>query len=175
MKVKHTATSKDNIQIKIRMAAIDDLTAINDIYNYYVANSTCTYQTNPETMEERYTWFNEHDKKYPIILAENNGIVIGWASISRFKKREAYTPTVENSIYVRHDKLFKGIGAMLLKEIIKIAKEIGYHSLIAGISADQEVSIILHEKHGFTKVAHLKEVGHKFNKWLDVVYYQLFL
>ncbi len=175
MKVARTATLKDNIQIKIREAAIDDLTAINHIYDYYVTNSTCTYQTGLETMEERHAWFNEHGKEYPIIVAENNGIVFAWASISKFKKREAYEPTVENSIYVRHDKLFKGIGSVLLEEIIKIAKEIGYHSIIAGISADQEASIILHEKHGFTKVAHLNEVGYKFGKWLDVVYYQLLL
>jgi L-amino acid N-acyltransferase len=175
MKIKRTAKSKDNIELKIRKAEINDLIAINDIYNYYVASSTCTYQTNLETMEERNAWFNEHDKDYPIIVAENNEIVIGWASISRFKKREAYKPTIESSIYVRHDRLFKGIGAILLREIIKIAKEIGYHSIIAGISDDQEVSILLHEKHGFTKVAHLKEVGYKFNKRLDVVYYQLLL
>ena len=166
---------KDKTEIRIRNAVKDDLVSINDIYNYYVVNSTCTWQTDPEKMEERLAWFDGHTGDYPVIVAESGGMIVGWASISRFKEREAYRPTVENSIYVRHDRLFRGIGAVLLKEVIRLAADRGYHSMIAGISADQKASIILHEKHGFTKAAHLKEAGYKFDKWLDVAYYQLML
>ena len=166
---------KDSTEIRIRNAVKDDLVSINDIYNYYVINSTCTWQTNPEKMEERLAWFDEHNEDYPVIAAESEGVIVGWAAISRFREREGYKPTVENSVYVRHDCLFSGIGAVLLKEIIRIARAGGYHSMIAGISADQKASIVLHEKHGFTKAAHLKEAGRKFDTWLDVAYYQLLL
>jgi len=162
------------MKIKIRNAKQNDLAVINDIYNYYVLNSTCTFQTEPETFEGRNKWFNEHNEEYPIIVAENNRI-IGWASISKYQKRQAYKPTVENSIYIRNDKLGNGVGTILITEIIRLAKDIGYHSIVAVISGDQELSIHFHERHGFKKVAHLKEAGYKFNKWLDVVYYQLLL
>jgi L-amino acid N-acyltransferase YncA len=166
---------KNNTTFKIRNAVANDLTAINEIYNYYVKNSTCTYQTELETMKERHAWFDEHDKAHPVIVAENNDTIVGWASISKFRKREAYKPTVENSVYIHHDHLYKGIGTALLQEIIRLARDAGHHSIIAGISAEQTKSIAMHEKYGFKKVAHLKEVGYKFNTWLDVVYYQLFL
>ncbi|MBP7735574.1 MAG: N-acetyltransferase [Spirochaetes bacterium] len=175
MSPEHKGILKDETEIIIRNALKKDMLAINDIYNYYVQNSTCTYQTKLELIENRYIWFDEHNDYYPIIVAEINNDVIGWASISKFKNREAYKPTVENSIYIRHDKLFNGLGAILLDELIKLSKSNSYHSIIAGISGDQEASIKLHEKFGFTKAAHLKEVGYKFDKWLDVVYYQLLL
>ena len=153
------------MNVNIRNAEVNDLAAINDIYNHYVLHSTCTYQTELETFEERATWFDEHKEDYPVIVAEKDNEVIGWASISKFKQREAYRPTVELSIYIHHDTLGKGIGSILMKEIIRLAKVTGYHSIIAGISADQELSIKVHEKHGFEKVAHLKEVGNKFDKF----------
>jgi L-amino acid N-acyltransferase YncA len=163
------------MEVVIRKAARSDLQAINDIYNYYVLNSTCTYQAKPDTMMERNAWFDEHGGDYPVIVAEENSTVVGWASLSKFKKREAYRPTVEISIYIRHDRLCKGIGSILLKEMIGSAKAIGYHSILAAISADQQLSVKIHKRHGFKKAAHLKEVGYKFNKWLDVVYYQLLI
>jgi len=165
--------TKHNIEIKIRKASKNDLAAVNDIYNYYVKNSTCTYQTVPETMKARREWLDEHDEAHPVIVAEINSEVVGWASISKYRKREAYKPTVENSIYMHPDYLYRGIGTALLLEIITLARIAGHHSIIAGISAEQKASIAMHEKYGFKKVAHLKEVGYKFSTWLDVVYYQL--
>lgn len=164
-----------SIDIKIRRAVKNDLGAINDIYNHYVKNSTCTYQTELETMKDRSAWFDGHDGAHPVIVAESNAILVGWASISPFRKREGYKPTVEVSVYIRHDHVGKGIGTSLLKEIISLAGVAGHHSIIAGISAEQKVSIAMHEKFGFKKVGHLKEVGNKFNTWLDVAYFQLLL
>ncbi len=166
---------QNNNKFKIRNAGANDLIAINDIYNYYVKNSTCTYQTEPETMKERRAWFDEHDEAHPVIVAAHNDTVIGWASISKYKKREAYKPTVENSLYIHHEHLYKGIGSALLETLISQARSSGHHSIIAGISSEQGASIRLHEKYGFKKVAHLKEVGYKFDTWLDIVYYQLLL
>ncbi len=159
----------------IRKATENDLNAINDIYNYYVLNSTCTFQTEIETIQDRMNWFQSHGDEYPIIVYEINKEIIGWASLSPFHKRQAYKPTVENSVYIRNDNLRKGLGTSLLKEIIKLAKKIGYHSIIAKISDDQTASIVLHEKFGFQKVAHLKEVGFKFKEKIDVVFYQLMI
>ena len=159
--------------VVIRPATAADLGAINDIYNHYVLHSTCTYQTEPEKIETRRAWFDRHGERHPVIVAERAGEVVGWGSLSPFQARAAYANTVENSVYVRHDLRRAGIGGRLLAELITIAKRLGHHTIIAGIDADQAGSVAVHARHGFVKVAHLKEVGHKFDRWLDVVYMQL--
>jgi phosphinothricin acetyltransferase len=162
--------------LRIRPATLADLPAINDIYNHYVLHSTCTYQTEPETAEARRVWFEKHGPKHPVIVAEladAPGKVIGWGSLSAFHVRAAYANTVENSIYVHHDQRRQGVGGLLLSHLIDLAKQIGHHTIIASIDAEQAASIALHERHGFVKAAHLKEVGFKFGRWLDVVYMQL--
>ena len=159
-------------QVSLRLATLSDLAAINAIYNHYVHHSTCTYQTEPSTAEERAAWFAAHGPGYPITVVEEAGEVIGWGSLTRFHARSAYRPTVENSIYIRHDRLARGIGRLILADLIQRAEAEGYHSIIAGISADQEPSVKLHSRHGFVKVGHLREVGLKFDRWLDVIYMQ---
>ena len=161
--------------LSIRLATSADLEAINAIYNHYVLHSTCTYQTEPATIEERRDWFAAHGSQYPVTVAERGGEVIAWASLSRFHARAAYRPTVENSVYVRHDLLGQGIGTQMLADLVARAKSLGYHSMLALISGDQTPSVKLHERAGFTKVAQLREVGCKFNRWLDVVYLQKML
>jgi len=160
----------------IRLATVDDLTAINDIYNYYVPRSTCTYQLEPETIEARTRWFHEHDpERYPVVVAERGGEVVGWGSLSKFRERAAYAPTVEGSVYIRHDCHRQGLGRMILLDLIERARAAGYHSLIGGVDAEQTASIALQESLGFQRVAHLKQVGYKFDRWLDVIYLQLML
>lgn len=159
----------------IRLATRDDLGAINDIYNHYVLHSTCTYQIDPEPMSGRLEWFEAHDRLHPITVAELDAQVVGWGSLTTFNRRVAYCHTAENSVYVRHDLHHRGLGQALLVDLIARARALGHHSIMALISADQTPSIRLHEKLGFTQVAHLKEVGFKFNRWLDVVYHQLLL
>jgi L-amino acid N-acyltransferase YncA len=172
---KNFSRSGGMINITIRKATQNDLDIINKIYNHYVINSTCTYQTEPESLAERKVWFAHHNDDYPVMVAENERSVIGWGSLSRYRNRAAYKPTVENSIYISHENIGKGIGTLLLSELIRHARDRDFHSIIAQISGDQDASIGLHEKLGFAKVAHLKEVGFKFNTWLDVVFYQLLL
>ncbi len=161
--------------INIRLALRDDLAAINVIYNHYVLNSTCTYQTEPTTDAERHAWFDAHDSKHPVAVAERSGEILGWSSLSKFHPRSAYSNTVENSVYVRQDVLGCGIGKALLADSIDRAKSIGHRTIIALISADQTASVKLHEKFGFVHAAHLREVGYKFDRWLDVVFMQLML
>ena len=161
--------------ILIRPAVVGDLEAINEIYNYYVLNSTCTYQTEPETMEARVAWFNHHGVKHPIIVAVEGDSVVGWGSLSRFHLRAAYSRTVENSVYVDHRQHRRGIGRMLLLELIELAAKLEHHTMIAGIDGEQAASVALHTAMGFERVALLNEVGHKFGRWLDVIYMQRML
>jgi L-amino acid N-acyltransferase len=161
--------------LTIRLATPSDLPTINAIYNHYVLHSTCTYQTEPETPDARAAWFASHGPAHPVTVAEIDGEVVGWGSLSAFHRRAAYARTVENSLYVRHDRHRRGIGRALLDDLVRRATDLGHHTIIAGISADQAPSIVLHDRAGFVEVARLKEVGHKFGRWLDVVYLQLML
>jgi L-amino acid N-acyltransferase len=163
------------MHLHIRDAQRSDLDAINDIYNHYVINSTCTAQTEPEPREGRDQWFAEHTGKYSVIVAESEGHVVGWGSLSKYHRRYAYWPTVEDSIYVRYDMLHKGIGKALLEELILKARENGFHSIMGVISSEQLASIKLHESYGFKEVGHLREVELKFNRRLDVTFMQLML
>lgn len=160
----------------IRCAVHDDLAAINDIYNYYVLHSTATYQTEPETLDARHAWFEHHTDKYPVIVAVSDaGAVVGWGSLSRFHPRAAYARTVENSVYVHHEYQRQGIGRALLDELITRARTVGHHAMIAGIDAEQPASLALHTAAGFIHVGRLHEVGHKFDRWLHVIYMQKML
>jgi phosphinothricin acetyltransferase len=156
----------------IRLATRDDLGSINDIYNHFVDTSTCTYQETHETPEARAEWFDRHGPKHPVIVAELDAQVIGWGSLSPFQSRSAYRFSVENSVYVRHDLHGNGIGARLLATLIEEAQRHGHRTIIAGIDTEQTASIALHRKFGFEARAHLKQIGFKFGRWLDVVYMQ---
>jgi L-amino acid N-acyltransferase len=161
--------------VTVRLATDADLGAINAIYNHYVLHDTCTYQLTPDTEETRRAWFRAHGERHPVTVVETEGVVVGWGALNRFKEREAYVNTVENSIYVAHTHHRRGIGAAILSDQIARARALGHHTLIAGISAEQLASIGLHERFGFVKVGHFREVGKKFGGWLDAVTYQLML
>jgi phosphinothricin acetyltransferase len=163
------------VTVVIRSAEEADLSAINAIYNHYVLNATCTYQFTPDTDEARLEWFRRHGEKHPVTVAEIGREVVGWGSLNVFNAREAYSRTVENSVYVHHQWQRRGIGRALLGDLILRARELGHRTIIAGISAEQTASVALHEAHGFTQAGHLKEVGYKFGQWLDVLTYQLLL
>jgi phosphinothricin acetyltransferase len=157
----------------VRSAVGADCAAIADIYNYYVLHDTCTYQEIPDLIEHREKWFEDHGPRHPVIVAEAEGRVVGWASLSPYHKRSAYRFTVENSIYLHPDWRQRGLGSLLLRELIDRAKALGHRTIIAVISAEQTGSLKIHEKCGFVKVGHFKGIGFKFSQWLDVVYLQL--
>ena len=159
--------------VRIRLATVADLGRINEIYNHYVLTSTCTYQNEPSSQAERAQWFAEHDERHPVTVAEVGAELVGWGCLSDFRGRWGYRYTVENSVYVRHDTQRCGIGRALLGDLIRRARELHYHTIIAGISAEQAGSVRLHEQAGFVMAGHLREVGHKFEQWLDVVFLQL--
>jgi len=161
--------------LKIRIATADDLVAINDIYNHYVSHSTCTYQEAAEPMESRRQWFDKHGQGHPVTVAEIDGKVVGWGSLSPYHARSAYRFTVENSVYVHHEFHRRGIGAAILRDLIERARANGHRAIIAGIDGEQLASVGIHEKFGFEKVGHLKRIGFKFGRWLDVIYMELLI
>lgn len=159
----------------IRPAKESDLVAINDIYNQYVLHSTCTYQEEPEPLDGRREWLSHHHEKHPVIVAEVDGQVVGWGSLSAYHPRSAYRRTVENSVYVHHQHHRRGIGSLLLQELIIRARSLGHRAIIAGIDGEQDASVALHARFHFEKVGHFKQVGFKFGRWLDVIYMELVL
>ncbi len=169
---------RNSTDIFVRLASLEDSSQISAIYNNEVLNTTSTFDLRPRTKSSQDKWIENHQGVYPanvavVNLGQDRGIVAGFGALSPFRDRPAYSTTCENSIYV--DTRFRGrqIGSLLLADLIERAKLHGFHSMIARISGNNEVSIKLHKKHGFELVGTEKEVGRKFGKWLDVTIYQL--
>ncbi|MGN6638485.1 MAG: GNAT family N-acetyltransferase [Mucilaginibacter sp.] len=166
------STSKE--QIIIRDASEEDIAEILDIYNHVILNTTSVYSEEPHTYEMRLAWYNERKQSgFPVIVAELNNQVIGFSSFGHFRAWPCYRFTVENSVYVHVDHRGKGVSKLLMLPLIDRAREIGLHAMIAGIDADNEVSYRLHQSFGFVEVAHFKQVGFKFGRWLDLKFMEL--
>jgi len=160
--------------INIRHAAIADLQQILDIYNDAILHTTAVYDYEPHTLEMRQKWFETKQQQgFPVFVAEENGVIIGFSSIGPFRAWAAYKYSVENSIYVKDGQRGKGTGKLLMEPLIGNARALLYHTILAGIDADNEASIALHKQFGFVEVAHFKEVGFKFGRWLDLKFMQL--
>ena len=150
---------------QIRLATPADLSAINGIYNHYVRTSTCTYQEEESTAQERAEWLEAHGRAHPVTVAvDEAGQVVAWAALSKFHPRSAYRMTVENAVYVRHDRLRQGLGRLLLADLMQRAKALGHRQVIALISAEQAGSLQLHRRAGFVEVGRLRQVGFKFKQ-----------
>jgi L-amino acid N-acyltransferase len=156
----------------IRPATTDDLAAINDIYNEAALHTTATFDTDPRTMDDRRAWFAQHGRSHPVLVAEESGAVVGWASLSAYSDRKAYDGLAELSVYVHVEHRGRGIGKLLTQAILEAGRLAGLHSVLSRIAADNHVSIYLHEKMGFRTMGVLKEAGFKFNRWIDVVFMQ---
>ena len=154
--------------LNIREAKINDLEDITEIYNEAIQRTVATFDTLIKTIEEQKKWFDKHGSKNPIIVEEQNEVVVGWAALTQYSTKSAYSDTAEISLYVREKNQGKGIGKQLMEEIVKKGKKAGLHALIARITEGNKTSIHLHESVGFKHVGVLKEVGYKFGKRLDV-------
>lgn len=157
----------------IRPATEADLQAINDIYNDAAIKTTATFDTEPKSMTDRRKWFAAHGNLHPILVAEEDGRVVGWASMSRYSDRSAYDGTAEASLYVAEECRGRGIGRQLFEAILAAGKNAGLHTVLSRITADNTISIRLHEQFRFRNVGVLREVGCKFGRLLDVVIMQL--
>lgn len=161
--------------IQIREAHFRDLPTLVQIYNDAILHTTATFDLEPKTIEERKSWFFRHSPSYPLYVAEVEENVVGYCGILPYSEKAAYAKTVELSIYLHPQAQGKGIGTRLLQVMIEKARSLGYHTILSGITDGNEASIKLHERFGFKKVSHFKEVGYKFGRWLDVCFYQLML
>jgi phosphinothricin acetyltransferase len=159
----------------LRLATLDDCRAIHDIYNHYVIHSTCTYQTEPDPLETRMAWFSARGPLHPVTVAELEGRIVGWGSLSPFHVRQAYARTVETAVYIHHQHRGIGLGRLIVTDLIGRARALDHHTIIALVSAEQAGSLALHEKLGFVRAGHLFEAGYKFGQWLDVIYLQKML
>lgn len=162
--------------IKIRRATENDLPEMLTIYNDVIKNTTAVYDYKPHTFEMRRQWFMaKKESGFPVFVAEENEVVIGFSSIGPFRNWAAYKYSVENSVYVAAEHRGKGIGKLLLLPLIEAAKELKMHTIIASIDHTNESSLRLHKSLGFIEVAHFKQVGYKFGRWLDLKFLQLIL
>ncbi len=161
--------------MKIRPAVLSDLEAMTEIYNEAILTSTATFDMEPMTRDERLPWFESHDERHPILVADVEKQIVGWACLSQWRPRRAYADTAETSFYVKTSHRGRGIGRQLKQAIIEEARRLGYHTLIAGVAEGNEVSLHLNQSFGFEVVGTFKEVGKKFGKVLDVTYLQLML
>lgn len=159
----------------IRPVKSDDAAQICWIYNYYVENSTVTFETEAlsvEAMNERITRFTEN---YPWLVYENEGKIYGYAYANRWKERNAYKFTVETTVYIEDGCTAMGIGPEIYEALIAELKNRNFHAVLAGITLPNDNSVKMHEKLGFKKVAHMEQTGYKFGKWIDVGYWELIL
>jgi L-amino acid N-acyltransferase YncA len=159
---------KADVVTTIKPATPEHLPAITEIYNEAILKTTATFDTEPKTLEEQKTWFDNHGYKYPVLVAEQEGSVVGWASLSKWSDRCAYSDTAEVSLYVKEEHRGKGIGRKLLEAIIAAGQKSGLHTVIARISQDGEASVNLHRSMGFEHIGTMRQVGRKFGKLLDV-------
>jgi L-amino acid N-acyltransferase YncA len=160
--------------IHIREAVDNDLSQILVIYNEVIQNTTAVYDYEPHTLEMRRQWFAaKKEQGFPVFVAEENEIILGLSSIGIFRAWAAYKYSVENSVYVTVEARGKGIGKLLIPPLIDAAKKMNMHTIIASVDASNEASLRLHKSFGFEEVAHFKEVGWKFGRWLDLKFLQL--
>jgi phosphinothricin acetyltransferase len=160
----------------VRLVERRDAEALRAIYNPEVTESTVTFDLVPRTLADQLAWIDEHSGGHPAVVATDDaGDVVGFASLSPYRPRPAYAPTVEDSVYVRRDRRGRGVGVALLDALVDLAARHGFHSVVGRIVGGHEASIALHTRCGFAQVGVEREVGRKFGRWLDVVLMQRML
>ncbi|MCZ8198473.1 MAG: GNAT family N-acetyltransferase [Flavobacterium sp.] len=161
------------MEIKIRPYRTEDTQAILEIINYNIENSTALYDYEPRSLENQIAIFDDKLKKgFPIIVATENEIVVGFGYYSEFRFREAYKFTVEHSVYVHPNHMGKGIGKLIMESLLDLAKAQKLHTMIGVIDSENQSSIDFHKKFGFEIVGTIKESGFKFDRWLHSVFMQ---
>ena len=162
--------------MSVQVATEADLPAILTIYNHAIEHTTAVFEYHAHTLEMRHAWFrSKQEARLPVFVAVDEDQVLGFASYGPFRAWPAYKCTVELSVYVDVTARRRGIGSELVRAIIADTRAQKLHVVMAGITADNEVSLRLHERLGFREVAHIPEVGYKFGRWLDLKFFQLIL
>jgi phosphinothricin acetyltransferase len=158
-------------RIMIREATFSDAKMIAEIYNYYILNTVITFEVDPITPQEIVYRMEKYKEVGPYLVYEENGEIIGYTYVSKFRERKAYENSVESTIYLKNGLGGKGVGFKLYSELLSQVSA-KYHTIIGGIALPNDASVKLHEKCGFKKVGHFSEVGKKFGKWIDVGFWQ---
>jgi phosphinothricin acetyltransferase len=159
----------------IRSATLDDAQAVARIYNHYVEQTVVSFEEEPVSIEEMRSRMTEKLPAYPWIVAEIDGQVIGYAYAGKWNARSAYRFAVESSVYLDHAHVGKGVGSQLYRALLDDLRARSLHCVIGGVALPNAASVALHEKFGFQKVAHYREVGRKMDQWIDVGYWELML
>ena len=174
LKIYNSPLGDRGNMVTIRTATEEDIPALLEIYNDIIINTTAVWHEEPHTIAMRQEWFAiKKEQGFPVFAAVENYRVIGFSTMGPFRPWFGYRYTVENSVYVAANSRGKGIAKLLMQPIIDAAKELKLHAIVAGIEATNEASIALHQKFGFVEVAHFKEVGFKFNRWMDLKFLEL--
>ena len=153
----------------LRLARLDDAEAIRQIYNAEVQTSTVTFDIVPRSLDEQRRYLTDRSGAHAVIVAEDEGVVVGYGALSPWRSKPAYATSVEDSVYIHRDHQGRGIGRTLLDEMLRVGTAHGFHAVFARIVGGHEASIRLHEAAGFEIVGTEREVGRKFGRWLDVV------
>jgi L-amino acid N-acyltransferase YncA len=162
--------------VTIQTAKEEDIPTLLEIYNDIIIHTTAVWHEEPHTLAMRQEWFAmKKEQGFPVFTAAENGKVIGFSTIGPFRPWFGYRFTVENSVYVASGSRGKGVAKLLLHPLIDTSRQLNIHAIVAGIEATNEASIALHEKLGFVEVAHFKEVGFKFNRWMDLKFLELII
>ena len=162
--------------MEVRPARLDDAESIRAIYNAEVSTSTATFDLVPRSLAEQQAWLAARSGAHvAVVVSDDRGEIVGFGSLSPYRDRPAYRTTVEDSVYVRRDHQGAGVGSLVLGELVARASAHGFHAVMARIVGGHEASIALHRRHGFTLVGVEREVGRKFNRWLDVAVMQRLL
>ncbi|MDR2807872.1 MAG: GNAT family N-acetyltransferase [Spirochaetaceae bacterium] len=159
----------------IRPVTITDAASLCSLYNYYIEQTVITFEQEPvslQTMEER---IRNITARYPWLVWEDGGEIIGYAYVNKWRERFAYRFSVENSIYLRHGFEGQGMGSRLLAALLDKLHKSDLHAVVSAITLPNERSIALHEKFGFKAIARFNEIGFKMDRWLDVGYWELIL
>jgi phosphinothricin acetyltransferase len=155
----------------IRAATRADLPRLTEIYNYYVINTPITFDLEPLTVEARRPWFEEHSERgrYRLLVAVEDGVVIGYASTGRFRVKRAYDPTVDSSIYCASDAMGRGVGSMLYTALFEAIANEDINRIVAGVTLPNDASLALHQRFGFRVVGTFTEIGRKLGRFRDVM------
>jgi L-amino acid N-acyltransferase YncA len=162
--------------MQIRDAVQADFDEITAIYNEVLTNSTAIYNDQPARVSDRIDWWRVRiEQRYPVLGATDGERICGFGSYGDFRSWPGYRYTVEGTVHIASGLRGKGVGSLLLKELIVQARQAGKHSMIAGVDSENAASLRLLERFGFERVGHLREVGHKFDRFLDLVLLQYWI
>lgn len=162
--------------VLIRRATHEDAPAMAAIYNQSVEHSTATFDTKPETAADRAAWLDDHTApQHPVLVAERDGRMVGWASLSRYSTRCAYEATVEVSAYIDEEEQGKGLGRTLTEAVIDAGREGGVHAVVSRICTENTASLAMARKLGFFEIGVMREVGMKFGRSLDIMWMEKIL